>query len=92
MPLLLPNRQDRFRITYPTRLFTTITAGLPIAVRGGHFDACERFVKEREIGFVYNNPKDLRIKPENLSIMQKCRENLRSLRDSMRLNPKPDQL
>jgi len=68
-------RNERFRSTYPTRFFTALTAGIPIAIRGGIFDTCERFVKEHEIGFVYNNPKELREKLMDKMMLFKYRAN-----------------
>lgn len=53
-------RHERFRSTYPTRFFTALTAGIPIAVKGGVFDACERFVAEHGNGFVYNSVTELK--------------------------------
>lgn len=48
-------REERFRSTFPTRFFNALGAGIPIAIRGGIFDACERFVKHYGIGFSYDN-------------------------------------
>ncbi len=52
-------REERFRSTYPTRFFTALGIGIPIAIRGGTFDACEGFVERYGIGFSYDNPEQL---------------------------------
>lgn len=79
----LGERQERFRSTYPTRLFSAITAGLPIAVRRGHFDACERFVQEHKIGFVYESANDLRKKLLDRETMRICHSNIQINRQLM---------
>lgn len=52
-------REERFRSTYPTRFLTALGVGIPIAIRGGIFDACERFVEHYGIGFSYKNEEQL---------------------------------
>ena len=68
-------RTERFRSTYPTRFFTALTAGIPVAVHAGFFDACERLVTDEGIGFVYTTPSDLRDKLVDQSLLARCRSN-----------------
>jgi hypothetical protein len=53
-------RRERFRTTLPTRFLSALTAGIPIAVRGGLFDAVESYVERHRIGFRYADSRDLR--------------------------------
>jgi hypothetical protein len=67
-------RMERFRTTLPTRFFTALTAGIPIAVRAGLFDAVEAYVEEHGLGFSYRTARDLREKldqHDQLSIYRK---------------------
>ncbi len=73
----IEQRHERFRTTFPTRLFSAISAGVPIAIRGGFFDACEEFVVEHQIGFVYDSAPDLRTKLNDRNLLQQCRINVR---------------
>jgi hypothetical protein len=50
---------ERFRSTLPTRFFSALAAGLPIAVKGGLFSGVESFVKKYDIGFVFNSDEEL---------------------------------
>lgn len=64
-------RSERFRSTLPTRFFSALAAGLPIAVKGGIFDAVESFVEKHDIGFVFYTEHDLF---EKLSDSKKLKE------------------
>jgi len=88
----VPRKQERFRTTFPTRLFMAIAAGLPIAVRGGILDACELFVKKHDIGFVYNSPSDLREILMNNAETTRMRRQLNMLRQSMTAESQADQI
>jgi len=76
-------REERFRSTYPTRFFMALTVGIPIAVREGILDACERFVTEHEIGFVYTDASDLREKLLNRTKIAEYRRNTREKKRTM---------
>lgn len=52
-------RHERFRSTFPTRFFTALAAGIPMAIRGGVFDACEKFVEKHQNGFVFSSVGEL---------------------------------
>jgi len=71
----IDKRHERFRTTYPTRFFTALTTGIPIAIRAGFFDVCEQFVTKNEIGFIYFSPSDLRLKLLDKQLLAKYRAN-----------------
>lgn len=71
-------RHERFRSTFPTRFFSSLSCGLPVAVRAGSLDACERFVTERGIGFSYLDAQDLRRKLDDRDFLASCRATLRA--------------
>ena len=52
-------RHERFISTLPTRFFTALTTGLPIVIKKGYFDACERYIEKHDIGFVYRDVIEL---------------------------------
>ena len=79
----VPRRQERFRSTYPTRFFSALTAGIPIAVRAGLLDACERFVMEHGIGFAYTSAADLRRKLMDKEMLSKCRRRAQECKEFM---------
>lgn len=56
----ISKRHKRFETTLPTRFFSALSAGLPIAVRAGLFDAVEEYVEKYMIGFKYNNADQLK--------------------------------
>jgi hypothetical protein len=58
----IDKRHQRFKTTLPTRFFNAISAGIPIAVRAGLFDAVESYVERFAIGFSFRNVEDLKIK------------------------------
>jgi hypothetical protein len=68
-------RMERFRSTLPTRFFTALTAGIPIAVRAGMFDAVEAYVKKYSLGFAYHTPRELRERLEDGSALAVYRRN-----------------
>jgi hypothetical protein len=76
----ISGRRERFRSTFPTRFFTALTAGIPIAVRGGVFDACESFVARFQNGFVYNSVEDLSAMLKDRRRILAQRERAESLR------------
>ena len=71
----LNRRHERFRTTLPTRFFSAISAGVPIAVRGGIFDAVEDYVIEHNIGIIYSDSEDLRSKLANTVFLKQLRQN-----------------
>lgn len=76
--------RDRFRSTLPTRLFTAITACMPIAVPAGALETCERFVVENGIGFSYTDAADLRRQLLDHGLMSKCR--MRAIESRKQMN------
>jgi len=86
------SRHERFRSTYPTRFFSSISCGLPVAVRAGSLDACERFVTEHGIGFVYLDADDLRRKLEDRDFLASCRATLRAQLHSMSAESQGEEL
>jgi hypothetical protein len=85
-------QHDRFRTTYPTRLFTSLTAGIPIAVMSGYFDSCERFVREKDVGFCYSSAADLRLRLADKSLLQRLRENARRQRSQFTAESQANEL
>ena len=73
---------ERFRSTYPTRFFTAITAGIPIAVCNGLND-CGIFIEKYGIGFVYRDVEELIIKIKDKTKMISYRYNALVLRDAI---------
>jgi hypothetical protein len=55
----LLSRRERFRTTLPTRFFSAISAGIPIAVRAGVFDSIESFIIHHGNGFIYKDSQEL---------------------------------
>lgn len=55
-------RHQRFKTTLPTRFFSALSAGIPIVIRAGLFDAVEAYVEKYKIGFTYQNIEDLKLK------------------------------
>ncbi|HQT24835.1 hypothetical protein [Daejeonella sp.] len=55
----ITRRSERFRTTLPTRFFSALAAGLPIALKWGLFDAVESFITKRDIGFVFYSEQEL---------------------------------
>ncbi|MHA8087423.1 glycosyltransferase [Aquirufa sp. Wall-65K1] len=71
----ISKRSERFRSTLPTRFFSALAAGLPIALRGGIFDAAETFIQTHNNGFVFQTIAELKSKLEDSDNMRLCREN-----------------
>lgn len=71
----IDRRHKRFTTTLPTRFFSGLSAGIPIAVKAGLFDAVESYVERYEIGFSYRNYEDLKRKLQNEYAMKKYRLN-----------------
>ena len=69
----LIQNNDRFKTTYPTRFLTALTCGIPIAVRKG-LTICEKFVLKHNIGFVYQNTKELKDNLFNIDKMKSLRK------------------
>jgi hypothetical protein len=59
----------------PTRFFSALAAGLPIAVRGGIFDAAENFIQSHGNGFVFQTNSELKSKLEDANNMRLYRKN-----------------
>lgn len=76
-------QHERFRSTYPTRFFAALAAGIPIAVRAGFFDACERFVIEHKIGFTFVDAADLRRKLMNKQMITACHFRVQECKKNM---------
>ncbi|MCF8340935.1 MAG: hypothetical protein K9I82_08170 [Chitinophagaceae bacterium] len=74
----IERRSERFISTLPTRFFSSLSAGLPLAVKSGLFDAVEQFVILHEIGFVYNDIQDLYIQLQDSKKMLAYRNNILS--------------
>jgi hypothetical protein len=55
----ISTRSERFRTTLPTRFFSALAAGIPIAVKGGLFDAVENFILKNGNGFIYETESQL---------------------------------
>lgn len=72
-------RSERFRSTLPTRFFSALAAGLPIAVKGGIFDSVESFVKKYDIGFVFTSEEDLLEKLNDSKKLKEQKENVYKL-------------
>jgi hypothetical protein len=72
----ISRRSERFRSTLPTRFFSALAAGLPIAVKGGIFDAVESFVKKHDIGFVFYTEHDLFEKLSDSKKLKEQKENV----------------
>lgn len=51
---------DRFKTSYPSRFLFALNAGIPIVMPKGYLLACEEFVNNSQIGFTYENVKQLR--------------------------------
>lgn len=68
-------RHQRFETTLPTRFFSALSAGLPIAVRAGLFDAVEKYVERYEIGFKYYSAAQLKERLSDNSKMSLYRKN-----------------
>jgi hypothetical protein len=88
----VPQREERFRSTLPTRFVSALTAGIPIAVKGGFFDACERFVEVNEVGFVYTDASDLRNKLMDVVELSKYRFNANTKRKNMTAESQGEEL
>jgi hypothetical protein len=69
------DRAERFRTTLPTRFFSAIAAGIPLAVKGGMFDAVEAYIKKYKIGFAYHDATDLKQQLRDLESMNRYRMN-----------------
>lgn len=78
----IENRSERFISTLPTRFFTSLSAGLPLAVKSGLFDAVENFVLTHEIGFIYNDVQDLFNQLQDSKKMLKYRHNILNKHES----------
>jgi hypothetical protein len=68
-------RHQRFKTTLPTRFFSAVSAGLPIAVRAGLFDAVEEYLERFSIGFKYHNATELKSRLSDKSEMALFRNN-----------------
>ena len=71
----ISERHQRFKTTLPTRFFSAVSAGLPIAVRAGLFDAVEEYVERFSIGFKYHNATQLKSRLSDKSEMALFRNN-----------------
>jgi hypothetical protein len=71
----ISKRSERFRSTLPTRFFSALAAGLPIALRGGLFDAAETFITTNQNGFVFHSDEELKVKLQDEDSMRSYREN-----------------
>ncbi len=71
----IDKRHQRFKTTLPTRFFSALSAGIPIAVRAGLFDAVESYVERYAIGFSYRNIEDLKYKLLDHYAIKKYRAN-----------------
>jgi hypothetical protein len=71
----ISERSERFRTTLPTRFFSALASGIPIAVKEGLFDAVETFVKENGNGFIYKTNSELKEILQDRSRMKFYREN-----------------
>ncbi|MCH8170717.1 MAG: AMP-binding protein [Bacteroidetes bacterium] len=52
-------KSSRFQHSIPNRFFIALAAGIPIILKSGQLDACEKIVKEYEIGIIFSNPEDI---------------------------------
>jgi hypothetical protein len=68
-------RHQRFMSTLPTRFFSALAAGLPVAVRAGIFDAVEDYIKHHGIGFIFTDAIDLKCKLINEDQILSLRKN-----------------
>lgn len=75
----ISDRHERFRSTLPTRFFSSLAAGLPIAVKKGIFDAVETFVENYNIGFAYEDGPGLLQLLKNQRLMNDYRKNICNL-------------
>ncbi len=73
------NKEERFRSTLPTRFFSALSAGIPVAVREG-FVSCSRFVADQKIGFTYKDEKDLKSKLLDKAAMFQLRNKANEMR------------
>ncbi len=71
----IDKRHQRFKTTLPTRFFSALSAGIPIAVRAGLFDAVESYVERYGIGFSFRSIEDLKFKLLDQDSMKKYRLN-----------------
>lgn len=71
----ISKRHQRFKSTLPTRFFSALSAGLPIAVRAGLFDAVEEYVERYAIGFKYSNAAQLKERLSDKAEMDIFKEN-----------------
>lgn len=72
----ITRRSERFRTTLPTRFFSALAAGLPIALKGGLFDAVESFIKTNDIGFVFYSQQELFDKLNDTDKLKQQKENV----------------
>lgn len=72
-------RRERFRTTLPTRFLSAISAGIPVAVKAGMFDAVEMFINKNQNGFIYRNIEELHSTLTCTEKMKKYRYNSQEL-------------
>lgn len=86
------SRHERFRSTFPTRFSTALSAGVPIVIKKGIFDACERFVRENEIGYAYESVDDLVAVLADKDRIEDYRHACINIRDEISAESQGDQL
>jgi hypothetical protein len=72
----IKDRHQRFITTLPTRFFSALSAGLPLAVKAGLFDAVEDYVHRHQIGFAFCNPAELKRRLSDQAQMAFFRRNV----------------
>ncbi|PIV69309.1 MAG: hypothetical protein COS08_04935 [Euryarchaeota archaeon CG01_land_8_20_14_3_00_38_12] len=68
-------KYDRFSNGLPCRFLFALTAGIPIIMPENYFDACEEIIKKYDIGFAYNDVKDLKAKLYDEELMGRLKNN-----------------
>ena len=53
-------RDDRFRLTVPDRLITSVAAGVPIAIPAQGYEASKNYLREYPAVFTFKSPQDLK--------------------------------
>lgn len=88
----ISKRHERFRSTLPTRFLSALTTGIPIAVRGGLYDACEEFIREHQNGFVFSTVDELRDILSDSDRMRHYRDRATALRPMFTAERQGEQL
>jgi hypothetical protein len=66
---------DRFWTSYPSRFLFALNSAIPIVIPRGRLNACEKFLAQHNIGFVYDTYKDLKRGLMDCNSMRNYRRN-----------------